>query len=117
LGQRLEVVLEDQLGIEQQTPDQGRLAVVHAAAGEKAQQGLVLLLRQVLAQVLELGNGHGAGGRAVHQKYPSRFFFSIDAFSSWSMTRPWRSDVVAVSISDTISSIVTAGDSTAPVSG
>ena len=29
------------------------------------------------------------------QKYPSRFFFSIEAAASWSITRPWRSEVVA----------------------
>ena len=34
-----------------------------------------------------------------HQKYPSCFFFSIDAGWSWSMTRPCRSEVVVSSIS------------------
>ena len=28
-----------------------------------------------------------------HQKYPSCFFFSIEAAASWSMTRPWRSEL------------------------
>ncbi len=33
-------------------------------------------------------------GDVCHQKYPSCFFFSIDADWSWSMTRPWRSELV-----------------------
>ena len=55
-------------------------------------------------------------GVAHHQKYPSRFFFSIEPASSWSMRRPWRSEVRAVSISPTILERVGVG-SMAPVSG
>ena len=40
LGQRGQLVFEDQLGIVQQPPDQGRLAVVHRPAGDEAQQVL-----------------------------------------------------------------------------
>ena len=36
--QRLELVLEDQLGVEQQAADQRRLAVVDRAGGGEAQQ-------------------------------------------------------------------------------
>jgi len=49
--------------------------------------------------------------RRIHQKYPSRFFFSIEAFSSLSISRPWRSEVRALSISLTMASSVLAEDS------
>ena len=55
--------------------------------------------------------------RPPAQKYPSRFFFSIDAAWSWSMRRPWRSLVLVISISWMISGNVVALDSTAPESG
>ena len=35
----------------------------------------------------------------VHQKYPSRFLRSIEAASSLSIRRPWRSDVRVARIS------------------
>ena len=92
----LHAVYEDQPGLEQQAPDQRRLAVVDGAAGDEPQQAL-------LAQ------------RA--QKYPSCFFFSIEAAASWSITRPSRSDVRDARISSTISATVLAELSTAPVSG
>ena len=63
------------------------------------------------------GDRRGVVGGRVHQKYPSCFFFSIEADGSWSITRPWRSDVVATSISAMIASSVSASDSIAPVSG
>jgi hypothetical protein len=94
--QRGELVVEDQPGLEQQAPDQRRLAVVDGAAGDEAQQAL-------LAQ------------RA--QKYPSCFFFSIEAAASWSITRPSRSEVRDARISSTIPATVVAELSTAPVSG
>jgi hypothetical protein len=94
--QRRELVVEDQPGLEQQAPDQRRLAVVDGAAGDEAQQAL-------LAQ------------RA--QKYPSCFFFSIEAAASWSITRPSRSEVRDARISSTIAATVVAELSTAPVSG
>ena len=94
--ERRELVVEDQPGLEQQAPDQRGLAVVDRAARDEAQQAL-------LAQ------------RA--QKYPSCFFFSIEAAASWSITRPWRSEVRDARISSTISATVVAELSTAPVSG
>ena len=48
-----------------------------------------------------------------HQKYPSCFFFSIEAELSKSITRPWRSEVVVSNISWMISGRVSASDSTA----
>src|SRR5262249_34724379 len=102
--------LEQQLGVVEQPADQGGLAVIDAAAGQEPQQRLLLLRREIGLQVFDLV------GR-THQKYPSRFFFSIEALSSVSINRPWRSDVVAVNISATISSSVVAGDSMAPVNG
>ena len=60
-GERGELVLEEQLGIVQQPADQGRLAVVDAAAGEEAQEALVAVSGE------EFGKGGGLGG-LVHQK-------------------------------------------------
>ena len=79
-------VVGDGAAFEQQAADQGGLAVVDAAAGQHAQQGF------------------------GHQKYPSRFFFSIEASWSWSISRPARSDTRVVRISSTMSSSVAAGD-------
>ena len=93
LLQRGELIVEDQLLLVEQAADQRRLAVVDGAAGEEAQ-----------------------GGKR-HQKYPSRFFFSIEPASSVSISRPWRSEVVDAFISAMISSSVSASDSTAPDSG
>lgn len=45
--QRLQLIFIDLLGVVQQAADKGALAIVHAAAGEKAQQALVLLGVQV----------------------------------------------------------------------
>ena len=94
--ERRELVVEDQPGLEQQAPDQRRLAVVDGAAGDEAQQAL--LARR-------------------GQKYPSCFFLSIEAAASWSITRPSRSEVRAERISSTISATVLAELSTPPVSG
>ena len=94
--ERRELVVEDQARLEQQAPDQRALAVVDAAAGDEAQQALLA----------DRG-----------QKYPSCFFFSIDAAPSWSITRPSRSEVREARISATMSASVSASLSTAPVSG
>jgi hypothetical protein len=102
--QRGQLVVEDRLLFEQEAADQGRLAVVDRAAGEEAQG------RQRVCG----GRGARVGG---HQKYPSRFFFSMEPASSASMRRPWRSEVVEPRISPSTASSVSASDSTAPVSG
>jgi hypothetical protein len=47
-----ELVLEQHLRVVQQAADQRALAVVDAAAGDEAQQALVLVLLQVGADVL-----------------------------------------------------------------
>ena len=108
--ERGELVLEQELRLVQQPSDERALAVVDAAAGDEAQEALVLVLVEVGEDVLgdEVGDV---------QKYPSTFFFSIDAAASWSMTRPCRSEVFASSISWMISGSVAALLSTAPVSG
>jgi hypothetical protein len=105
-----ELVLEQQLRLPQQPADERALAVVDAAAGDEAQEALVLVRVEVGEDVL----GDQVGDV---QKYPSTFFFSIDALASWSMTRPCRSDVRASSISWMISGSVAAVLSIAPVSG
>src|SRR5262245_6397189 len=112
-----ELVFEDQLGVIEQTSDQRGLAVVHRAAGKKAQHAL--FSGGKFPDRGALGFGRIAEGRDLggHQKYPSRFFFSIDPLSSWSIRRPERSEVRAVSISPTMSSSVAASLSKAAVSG
>ena len=112
--ERGEVILEHQVRLVEQAPDQGALAIIDRAARDEPQQALVLMLRQVLVDVLcdEI-----LGGCARHQKWPSCFFFSNELMPSWSATRPWRSDVVASNISWMIRGNVSAVDSIAPVSG
>ncbi len=48
-GQRRQLVFIDQLGFIQQPADQRALAVIHAAAGNEAQQVLVLVGLQVVS--------------------------------------------------------------------
>lgn len=55
--------------------------------------------------------------RIPRQKYPSRFFFSIEPASSLSMSLPCRSLVRVTSISAMISGMVVAVDSWAAVNG
>ncbi len=51
-GDGLEVILVDHLGVVQQAPDQGALAVIDVAAGKEAQQFLAFVLPQVGEDVL-----------------------------------------------------------------
>ena len=108
--ERRELVVEDRVLLVEQPADQRRLAVVDRAAGQETQgrEGARRLCRR---------HRDARGGCAIHQKYPSRFFFSIDPDSSVSMRRPWRSEVRDARISARISSSVAASDGTAPVSG
>ena len=52
LGDGGQLILVDHLGVVQQPPDQGGLAVIDATAGDEAQEILVLVLVQVLLDVL-----------------------------------------------------------------
>ena len=70
------------------------------------------MLGQVCVDVA--GNERRIGQR---QKYPSLFFCSMEPASSWSIIRPWRSDVLASSISWITAGTVEAEDSTAPLNG
>ena len=101
--ERGELVLEEHLRFVEQPADQRALAVVDAAAGDEAQQALVLVRLQVPVDVL----GDQVGD-VRHQKYPSCFFFSIEPLESWSITRPCRSEVRASSISWMIAGSVSA---------
>ncbi|MND74614.1 hypothetical protein D3C80_662110 [compost metagenome] len=107
-----ELVLEEDFRFIEQAPDQGALAVVDAAAGDEAQQLLVLLLFQVGFQVVA-----ERCGNSVHQKYPSCFFFSMEPAESLSIRRPWRSEVRLTSISPMIAGRLSASLSMAPVNG
>ncbi len=51
-GDGLQVILVDHLGVVQQAPDQGALAVIDVAAGKEAQQFLAFVLPQVGEDVL-----------------------------------------------------------------
>src|SRR3546814_424384 len=67
--ERGELVLEQQLAVVEQPADQGRLAIVHRAAGDEARQRLALVRRQIVLDGLtgRIGRRHIAksGG---HQK-------------------------------------------------
>ena len=89
---RRELVLEDRSALVEQPADQRALPVVHAAADHEVE-------------------------RRRHQKYPSRFFASMDASPSWSISRPRRSERSAASVSASTASTVSASLSTAAVSG
>ena len=115
LLQRGKLVLEQQLGVVQQAADQRRLAIINRTAGDETQHAH--FSGRQFANRLALFLGAQGGHFRGHQKYPSRFFFSIDPLSSWSISRPERSDVRAVSISPTMSSSVAASLSMAAVSG
>lgn len=90
-------VLVEGPGVEEEAADEGRLSVVDAPDRDDAD---------------EVG---GALGR--RQKYPSRFFCSIEPSRSWSMTRVIRSERRAVESSSMISSTVRAAERTALVQG
>ena len=107
---RGELVVEDRGGVVQEPPDEGGLAVVDGAHGHEAQEFLLLVVGEPREDV-------SLGIQGGHQKYPSRFFCSIEASSSWSMSRPCRSDVRAEIISRMISGTVVASLSTAPERG
>ena len=111
--QRRELVLEQQLGIVEQPADQRRLAVVDAAAGEEAQQVLVAAGGEVGGRRPSVS----AGAVAIRNS-PRASSSSIEPASSWSISRPWRSEVRATSISATIAGERrSASDSIAAVSG
>ena len=113
--ERGQLVVEQALGVVQQAADQRALAVVDAAAGDEAQQALGLVLLQV-GRDGGAGVGTGGGAAPIRNSPPASSSPSMPT-GSWSMTRPWRSDVVASSISAMIFSSVSASDSIAPVSG
>ncbi len=87
LAGRGELVFVYGARVEEQAADERRLAVVHGADRHEAEELLVLVAAEV---GLNLGrDGLALGGfLGGHQKYPSRFLFSIEASSSWSMRRP-----------------------------
>ena len=74
LGHCLDLIFVNALRIVEQTADQRRLAIVHAARGGKSQQVLGLLLRQEIFY-LEHDRWLSQSG---HQKYPSRFLISME---------------------------------------
>src|SRR6185312_10775007 len=105
------MIVEYKVLFVEQSADQCRLAVDDRAAGEEPQAG---------PSIDASGASRRLGGEcsgAVHQKYPSRFFFSIEPDSSRSMTRPCRSELDDSRISSMIASSVSAFEVTAPVSG
>ncbi len=69
----LHVVVEDHVRVVQEPADERALAVVHAAAGDEAQQFLLLVQAQIGFDVAA-----DEFLLAGHQKYPSRFFCSME---------------------------------------
>ena len=61
--QRRQLVLEDQLGFIEKPPDQGRLAVIHAAAGNETQQRFLFLGLEIAVDI-----GSDEVGLMCHQK-------------------------------------------------
>src|SRR6266702_3723847 len=103
-----ELVLEDRLGVVEEPPDEGALAVVHRAGRRESQDVGVPGLPQTRA-----GPAHAL---VRHQKYPSRLRSSIAASLVRSSARVWPRSVIRVAaISAITSSKVEAVDSTAPV--
>src|SRR4029079_9891540 len=104
----LQLVLERRLGVVEQPPDQGRLAVVDRARGREPQQ-LGFLVEPDRA-------GSGCALARRHQKYPSRLRSSIAASVNLSSARVApRSVTRAAATSAITSSSVLAVDFTAPV--
>src|SRR5215813_1960095 len=114
-----ELVLEEEVGFIEEAANQGAFAVVDAPAGDEAEEPRALLGLQVLLDIHDEipGGLPRPGGDSGHQKYPSCFFFSIDAVASKPMTRPCRSDLFVNSISRMTALTVSAVDSMAPVRG
>ena len=94
--------------------DQGRFAVIDAAAGEEAQQARPCCNIQAGRAP---GQKHGGPQAPLHQKYPSRFLRSMESASSLSISRVPRSEVREAAISLTISGSDCAALSMAAVSG
>ncbi len=66
-----ELILVDQLGVVQQPADQRAFAVIHATAGDEAQQILVFVARQISLDI-----GFDQGGRVGHElEIPLTFLF------------------------------------------
>src|SRR5260370_21714539 len=87
---RFELILEDLLGLQEQTPDEGALAVVDGPSSREAEQ--------------------------LHQKYPSRLRSSMPASEMRSSARVAPRSVTRDAATSAItSSTVAAADSTAPV--
>ena len=82
LRDRSELVLVDALGVVQQPADQRRLAVVHAAGGGEAQQVLVQMAIEKSRSAARGDSDARMLLRSQSQKYPSRFFSSIEPSSS-----------------------------------
>ncbi len=74
-----EVIVVDEALFIEKPPDEGRFAIVDGAAGDQPQGR-----RRAGVRVLPRGRaGQRIGGNGLeHQKYPSRFFFSIEPDSS-----------------------------------
>ena len=49
---RRQLIIKDHLGVMQQPANQGRLAIIHTTASDKAQQILVLMLVQILLDIV-----------------------------------------------------------------
>ncbi len=64
----VELIVEQQLGLIEQPPDQGRLAVIDRAAGDEAQQALALLPAQ---EVVDAQTQLGSGRAVIRNSLPA----------------------------------------------
>ena len=109
--ERGQLVLEEHLRLVEQPADQRALAVVDGAARDEAQEALVLVRLEVRVDVALDEVDWSLRSSPRPSSSPSR------RPSSWSISRPCRSDVRASSISWMIFGSVSASDSIAPESG
>ena len=107
--QRRELILEDHLRVVQQPADQRRFAVIDAAAGDEAQQALVLVLRRGRRRCPATSSAPDSGCRDELIRSTPPASSSPSGRLSWSITRPCRSEVVVSSISWMISGSVRPG--------
>jgi hypothetical protein len=70
------------VGLVEQAADQGRLSVVDRSAQQKPEKASVLVRFQVGQNLRCVGRRLASKPRLGDQKYPSFFFFSIDAAAS-----------------------------------
>src|SRR5258706_4315751 len=109
---RIQLIFIGAARVVQQSADERGFAVVDAPCGREPQQILGLLRYQKLVDIEAIFQS-----RSQHQKYPSRFFNSMEPSRSWSITRFSRSELRTAASSAIIFGTVSASERIAPVQG